>query len=167
MELDKQWSSSLRPDAQAYDEIRITTVPRWKESELSGDEWRISASVQLLRKGQVVKERGYGDVESAAKFLSWFMVETVEDGGGNFGGDGDLCDQEGCAESATVFYQKKKEWCRSCATSKEITYRKYFRKFCERHKHRGDCGLDDADDNYVLLPSDPRASAKKGGEAVK
>lgn len=30
-----------------------------------------------------------------------------------------------------------------------IKYGPYVVRFCERHKHRGDCGLDDRDDNYV------------------
>lgn len=25
------------------------------------------------------------------------------------------------------------------------------RGFCDRHRHRGDCGLDDADDNYTII----------------
>lgn len=40
----------LRPDAQAFDEVRIVTVPRYKQSGLSGDEWRISAAIRLYRK---------------------------------------------------------------------------------------------------------------------
>lgn len=156
MKLGKQWSTALRPDAQAFDEVQIKTVPRYKQSGLSGDEWRISATVQLLRKGIVVKECGYSDVESAAKFLSWFMVETVENGGGYFGGIESLCDQEGCSKKATVFYQKKKDACSRCGKSKEITYTKSLRKFCINHKTRGDCGLDDCDSNYILLDGDPR-----------
>lgn len=157
--LGEQWRTALRPDGQAFDEVRITTVPRYKQSGLSGDEWRISAHVQLLRKGTVVKERRYRDIESAAKFLSCFMVETLESGGGEFGGIDRLCDQEGCANQATVFYQKKKDWCTRCGESQEINYAKFLRKFCDAHKRRGDCGLDDADDNYVLLERDPRQAA--------
>lgn len=43
---------ALRPDAQACDEIRIYTVPRYKTSGLSGDEWRISAVTEFYRKGR-------------------------------------------------------------------------------------------------------------------
>ena len=46
---NKIWRD-LKPDAQAFDAVRITTVPRYKTSGLSGDEWRISAHVELLRK---------------------------------------------------------------------------------------------------------------------
>jgi hypothetical protein len=41
-----------KPDAQAFDEVRIKTVPRYKTSGLSGDEWRISATIQLMLSGQ-------------------------------------------------------------------------------------------------------------------
>lgn len=155
-QLGESWSNDLRPDAQAFDEIRIVTVPRYKTSGLSGNEWRIHAEVYLMRKGQTVKQRGYGNVESAAKFLSWLMVETIESGGGYFAGIDNFCDQEGCADFATVFYQKKKSWCSCCGEGKEITWGKHFRKFCEAHKTRGDCGLDDADANYIRLEGDPR-----------
>ena len=37
-------------DDEWYDEVRITTVPRYKTSSLSGDEWRTSARIQILRK---------------------------------------------------------------------------------------------------------------------
>ena len=61
--LGEQWSHALRPDGQAFDEIRIKTIPRYKTSGLSGNEWRYHAEVYLLRKGQIVKQRGYGDIE--------------------------------------------------------------------------------------------------------
>ena len=41
-------------DDEWYDEIRVTTVPRFKTSGLSGDEWRRSAKVTFLRKGIVL-----------------------------------------------------------------------------------------------------------------
>lgn len=46
-------------DDEFYDEIRITTVPRFKTSELSGDEWRVSTHVVVLRKGRVVAEKSW------------------------------------------------------------------------------------------------------------
>lgn len=154
--LGDKWSHALRPDSQSFDEVQIKTIPRYKTSGLSGNEWRIHAEVYLLRKGQIVKQRGYGDIESASKFLSWLMVETVENGGGHFDSIADFCDQEGCSESATVFYQKKKEWCGRCGESREITWGKLYRQFCSVHKTRGDCGLDDCDDNYIAIEN-PKA----------
>jgi len=61
---------ALRPDAQAFDEVRIVTVPRYKTSGMSGDEWRISATIQFMRKGRIVHERGISSVEVEA-FSFW------------------------------------------------------------------------------------------------
>ena len=142
---DKPWRD-LKPDAQAFDEIRITTVPRFKESGLSGDEWRISASIELWRKGKLIAERGARNIESACKFVAAFHAEQCDDGKGFFAGEGDICDQEGCAQPATVTYRKKSDYCREGHKTEPHAIK--IRKFCDRHKHRGDCGLDDADTNY-------------------
>lgn len=142
---EKPWRD-IKPDAQAFDEIRIITVPRFKESGLTGNEWRISANVQFMRKGRVIVERTYRNIETACNYLAAAHGEACEGGNAMYGGEGDFCDQEGCAEMATVTYQKKADYCREGHKSelRHITVR----KFCERHKHRGDCGLDDADQNY-------------------
>ncbi len=98
---DKPWND-LRPDAQGFDEVRIVTVPRYKQSGLSGDEWRISASIQLWRKGKLIHERGVRNVEIGCAFASAVLYEAQDDGKAHFGGDGIHCDQEGCADAATV-----------------------------------------------------------------
>ena len=154
MELGKQVSRALKPDAQAFDEVRIFTVPRYKMSGLSGDEWRISATIQLLRKGKVVAERGAARVESAAYLLSAFVIESMDNGLGFFAGEGDLCDQEGCSDKATVTYKLKKHYCKEGHES-EITFGTQIRRFCQKHSKRGDCGLDDADRNYELMDGKP------------
>ena len=140
-----------RPDAQAFDEVRIYTKPRYKESGLSGDEWRISAVVELLRKGKVIVEQHYRDVESAAKFLPYLMAKSVDDGNGWFASVDELCDQEGCDIQATTFYRLKKRFCvggGNCGQEIETFGKDYRRQFCDIHKTRGDCGLEDADGNY-------------------
>lgn len=149
---DKVWRD-LRPNAQAFDEVRITTVPRWKESEMSGDEWRISAKVELLRKGNVVASAVYRDIESACKFLPAFHAQSIDDGHAWFSGIDDLCDQEGCAERATVTYRKLADYCTAGHKSEPHTIKT--RAFCDRHKMRGDCGLDDADKNYIPFGQEP------------
>lgn len=144
---EKPWRD-LRPDAQAFDEVRIITVPRFKESELSGDEWRISATIQLLRKGRIIYEQGFRNVETACGFLYSVYLTAIDDGRAMFGGEDDFCDQEGCSELATITYRKKFNYCREGHRSE--LHNVTIRKFCDRHKHRGDCGLDDADDNYEI-----------------
>ena len=66
--INNQIRRALKPDAQAFDEVRITTVPRYKMSGLSGDEWRISGKIQLLRKGKVVAEKGCEATPSIMSF---------------------------------------------------------------------------------------------------
>ena len=137
---------ALRPDAQAFDEIRIVTVPRYKESEMSGDEWRISASVEFYRKGEVKHVSGpWRDVETAAKFLAYLHANACDEGKAYYAGEGDFCDQEGCSAKATATYRLKQRYCREGHASEP---RGDFRRFCDRHKTRGDCGLEDSDSNY-------------------
>lgn len=144
---------TLRPDAQAFDEIRITTVPRYKTSDLSGDEWRISARIQFFRKGEMVFEDWLTSMEGAVRNLAHIYAKAIDDGHAFFGGIEGLCDQEGCAEKATVFYKKKNEVCSRCGSKKALNRpdRIEVRKFCQEHSTRGDCGMDDADQNYELL----------------
>lgn len=149
MSLNEKTHRALKPDAQAFDEVRIVTVPRFKESELSGDEWRISASVQFFRKGQMVHETGGRDIESCCNFMGYFHAKAIDDGKALFCGEGEVCDQEGCCAPATVTYKKKFDYGRD--GHKSETRHTSIRKFCERHKHRGDCGMDDADSNYEIV----------------
>lgn len=142
-------SCALRPDAQAFDEIRIVTVPRYKESELSGDEWRIHAEAQFYRKGQLIFTEGCRNTATAAGLLYAWYMKACDDGKGYFAGDGLTCDQEGCCAPATIRYRRLWAYCRDGHKS-EPSEVSLYRHFCERHKERGDCGFDDADANYVV-----------------
>lgn len=150
-------SRDIRPDAQAFDEITIKTIPRYKTSGLSGDEWRISALVEFKRKGIVKATKTYSNVDIAARFLGKDIITVGEDGAQFFGGEGDFCDQEGCSKNGTVMLKKKKEYCRHGHESDHAF--ETYRLFCEDHKTRGDCGLDDADRNYEILESQPPRKA--------
>lgn len=144
-------SCALRPDAQAFDEIRIFTVPRFKQSGLSGDEWRIHAEVQFYRKGKLIVSEGCRDTKTAAGLLYAFYVRACDDGKGYFAGDGLTCDQEGCAEPASIRYRRLHEYCRE-GHETDVSAVSLYRHFCERHKQRGDSAFDDADRNYVEEP---------------
>jgi hypothetical protein len=140
---------TIRPDAQAFDEIRIRVVPRFKESELSGSEWRISAWVEFYRKGRLRHEATFRDIETACGFLYSELHRAIDQGKAYFASEDNICDQEGCANEATLRYSLKNRFCKdghlTAADKRDI------RQFCERHKQRGDCGLDDADTNYTIL----------------
>ncbi len=154
--LEEKLHHALAPDRQMFDEVRIVTVPRYKTSGLSGDEWRISAMVQFIKKGTIVAERGFSNVDTAIELLSMMRVQWAEMGEGEIPGARELvnkkglCDQEGCSEPATVKYLIKQEWCDQCGQKKE-SYSKQYRQFCEKHKQRGDCSLEDQDKNYELM----------------
>jgi len=151
----------LRPDAQAFDEVRIRTVPRYKTSRLSGDEWRISAVVEFWRKGVLVHEcGGYRNVETAIGFLYADYHRAIDDGKAYFAGEGDRCDQEGCADIATVTYRVKEEFSRNRphewhGPARGLGDKIPVRRFCARHSRRGDCGFDDSDANYELIGGNP------------
>lgn len=159
----KQNRTALKPDAQAFDEIRIVTVPRYKTSGLSGDEWRISARTEFWRKGHKVHEVYHGNIEKACILLGHDLWQAQDAGLAFFGGgEHGACDQEGCTSPATVFYKLKKEFSREGYEHNpyEFDQRPLTRGFCERHSTRGDCGLEDSDGNYERLegiPSEPHA----------
>lgn len=136
----------LKPDAQGIDKIIIETIPRYKSSEMSGDEWRISSSTKFFRKGKLIKEIGASDVQNAAYLVGARLIELFDNAEGYFAGERNICDQEGCEEIATIRLNKKFNWCKQGHKS-DIPSNAY-RLFCVKHRHRGDCGLDDADENY-------------------
>ncbi len=144
----KPWHAQ-KPDAQAFDRIEIITVPRYKESGLSGDEWRISGAIIFYRKGREVHRITTRNVQSACHHLSYHHDAAVENGRGFFAGEPFACDQEGCTEPPTVWYRLKKQYCREGHASDP--HRETYRQFCDRHATRGDCGLEDSDSNYERI----------------
>lgn len=149
---------TLRPDAQAFDEVRVVTLPRFKESEMSGDEWRISAHTQFLRKGRVIAEYTTSNVEYAIRLMDSKAIHVSEGNGAYYAGEGDTCDQEGCAADATTVLRLKKRYSRE-GMSKE-PHGTEVRYFCDKHTHRGNCGLEDGDDNYELFLKLPKKEKK-------
>jgi len=161
MEYDKESKTikstehhSFHSDIQHYDQIRIKTIPRWKESELSGDEWRISAHVEFLYKNHIIWEKSYCNCETALQMAYTQFIIDVESGKVKIPKD-ILCDQEGCSEQATIKAFFKKRYCvggGNCGGEKKM-FNKDYLLFCDKHSHRGDCDLEDADDNYDKIRS--------------
>lgn len=156
----KPWRH-MHHDYQPVDEVRIVTVPRYKTSGLSGDEWRISAKIQYLKKGVVIYERSTRNIESALRYGDWWLTEWLEQGNYSAGRTAEQCDQEGCAEPATVTYRLKNQYCRDGHPHEP--HRPKITRFCDRHKTRGDCGLEDADRNYERVTLNPDGSISDSG----
>lgn len=144
--MNKEDNCAIRPDAQAFDEVRIITIPRYKQSGLSGDEWRISAEIRFYRKGIHIFSTHYRNIETACGFAYGDYLKGIDDGKAYFAGNGKTCDQEGCNNPATVRYRLRKFFSREGYES--IPPYNTYRYFCAEHKTRGDCGLEDSDVNY-------------------
>lgn len=147
-EAPKKQLNAIKPDAQAFDEIRIFTVPRFKESELSGDEWRISAQIDFMRKGDVICSTQVSRVEVAAGMVYAEMMRAQDNGHGYFAGNGYHCDQEGCKKESSVTYKLKQGYDRH---HKDDVYTGALRHFCDQHSNRGDASLDDSMQNYEIV----------------
>lgn len=143
-------------DFEVFDRITLEVEPRWKESDMSGDEWRVSVKVCFWFKGQLVWEDYRRDMESAILLLGHDfrlcsspiadkIIEMEQEG---------YCDQPSCRQRAIArFYIKEHFSSRGERLDQsEMQGTRYYRQFCEKHKHRGDCGRSDSDINYEVKP---------------
>jgi hypothetical protein len=145
-----------RVNRQRFDEVTIRTVPRYKTSSLSGNEWRFSAECEIKYKGRMIWEGSHSSVPemldeaSRVVYSQDFQMADVPD-------TMDLCDQEGCSEPWVNVYELKKEYCSHCGhgsdAKSELFPTPLVRKFCERHSQRGDCALEDSQSNYLVVTS--------------
>lgn len=137
-------------EQETFDSVTIEIVPRWKESHLSGDEWRFSAVARFWVKGVEVHSQGFRNVETAVSCIPSMLH--------GFNMPDDLrqkrqdalagkCDNPGCCEDATHIHHLKHRYTRE-GVKHDVGPGGAHRQFCERHKHRGDCALEDADHNY-------------------
>jgi hypothetical protein len=90
------------------------------------------------------------DLLVACGHLSGALIQAGEQGNHHPDALHHLCCQPGCAEPPVSVYRKAKDWCSRCGESSE-PFRDAHRGFCAKHLRRGDCGLDDADSNYVVV----------------
>jgi hypothetical protein len=179
----------------APDVLRISLVPRFKTSGLSGDEWRVSARFDLLgqerqgfhdvkaalhyapafiwqhardrldkgpvrlaafRKGRLLWSGDFPTFGDAALGMAWHLITASEDQNWKNLTDAEereLCQQPGCSSKQVRIYKYKRyQISRQERHMAEFEYD--FQAghiwFCERHAHRGDCGLEDADANYEV-----------------
>ena len=151
--VDKPTYERILPvNGQIVDHITFETIPRYKESGASGDEWRYSVCVKLFYKGHVVKEKYFRDTITALNNLKKVYDGYAQNTFGNRSKWKRYCDQEGCREKWTKTLKLKNLFCRECGT-KETPYsgNVLIRRFCDRHSGRGDCALEDCNDNYEVI----------------
>ena len=144
------------PEDERYDAIDIHVVPRWKESELSGDEWRFSYVAKFKRKGELIQTISASRLDWLLQSLQWRMLTGGEEGKVDneaWNRTRDKCDQPGCATVATIFYKRHKRYTDEGQLLAPSTYHdgNEYRQYCDKHKTRGDCDLDDSDFNYSVI----------------
>ena len=149
----------MHPDDERFDRLTIDIVPRWKESELSGDEYRFNYEGGFWRKGELIVKTTTSRMSDILTAIPMLFGSYPADGH-TFDEDAwnrtlDKCDQPGCDLVATVFYELKKHYTKNGQELLKQGWDRQYRQFCENHKNRGDAGLDDADHNYIPI-SDQR-----------
>ena len=150
------------------DEVSIKTIPRFKSSELSGDEWRTHAQVELRRKGHVIATTGVLNMECAAALLPWFLKTFGEDR--NFDKqvqeamdrDWDLCQQPGCPESVDTMFKVLVEACHLGPHPVDPDRTPMFRGFCKAHLNRGDQSFEDSNESYEEVDPLQKAASHRG-----
>jgi len=151
-------------DDEFFDRAEVVVVPRYKTSGLSGDEWRVSATLRLYRKGVVVHERSFGDFETACTFLPSEIIRARENGlpdGFDHKLDELKCFQPSCPAPGTTEVRLKQRFSAQGERldPSELQLFEHRRRFCPEHAERGDCGREDSDANYeVVAPSVQPAS---------
>jgi hypothetical protein len=110
------------------------------------------AHADFYRKGVKVYESTYDGkllpLIHVAGHLPWAFIlarENVEPGNWD-----EFCFQPSCSAEAVSTYQLKYEYCHRGHKTKPVTG-PYHRRFCKRHLRRGNCGLEDADENYIVI----------------
>ena len=147
-------SRHLHHDYQPIDEVSIRTIPRYKTSGFSGDEWRIIAIIEYKRKGRIVESRLTRNVETALRYADAWLMEFLEKGNYSAGRQFDDCDQEGCTEKATHTMKLKNRFTRSEGIKHPYPPENLIVRFCDKHRQRGDCGREDNDRNYIEVKLD-------------
>lgn len=154
-------------DDEYFDEIIIRTRPRWKTSGMSGDEWRVSASVTIKRKGHTIFETSFNKIRSAAAFLPGIVLSLFEHDNVTRipdSLDNSLCFQPGCDKAAVSIYRLKSDYCEH--GQKHEIHGETRVAFCQMHLRRGDCGLKDSDTNYGVVSGPGPNAADLAGATI-
>ena len=151
---EKMWHKR-HSDFECYDKVTFEIVPRYKTSGLSGDEWRQHVEVTFWFKGHAIYNYGARDMQAAAMlFGHHFFESTFPISDKIIKLEEDLCDQPGCTNPPTHRYILKDLFSSrgEKLDKSDGSDRPHYRKFCQKHGTRGDCGLEDSDRNYTKEP---------------
>jgi len=143
------------PGQQYYDEVTIRTIPRFKTSSASGNEWRIKAEAIFRRKGVVLGTMTGSDAPSLAEQIRSGNIHWNTRAFDPHVFDS-FCAQDGCSEPGINTHRVLQTYCNSCAhperdMSPILGDTVLVRSFCARHSDRGDASYNDRNENYELI----------------
>lgn len=146
------------PDDEGVDRVELVVVDRYKQSGLSGDEWRTAVVIRMFRKGDLVSERAMSGMRDAAAALPWLMLTAHEQSPMPLWGLDEMrCNQYGCAEEAVEVVELVNEFSRQGeGPLPDNGLPRPRRAFCVKHRQRGDCSREDCDTNYVKVSGSAR-----------
>lgn len=137
-------------DFESFDRITFEVIPRYKQSGLSGDEWRQHVEVQFWFKGEIVHTFGAGNMRSALMIVGTEWITQQEPLPSKVVDiERDRCDQPSCPKTFTVRRLLKRH--KDAFAPFRPEEAKHYRQFCEEHKRRGDADFEDSDVNYETL----------------
>jgi len=124
-----------------------------------------SARLTAYRKGHILVEQLLPTFGSAVVGLAWHLVTANEGSSGaewhHLTSEQELahCQQVGCSDAPANFYRLKKINEAQGSGGSAMVEPPYdfvgqYTWYCARHTTRGDCGLEDADANLVLVKGD-------------
>lgn len=133
------------------DSITFELVERWKESELSGEEWRFNIYVRASFKGVTVVDFRARDMDAAMALLPGKLLEAGDMGASDdwLKREKETCSQPGCGNEPVVKFKLLEQFSQ-CGEKLDPADNvlSYYRQFCAKHRERGDCGREDSDRNY-------------------
>jgi len=140
------------PDDEGIDRIELVVEPRFKTSGLSGNEWRVSAVVKFFRKGELLWEQSFGELQYAIAFLgAEFHSRSEKSPIALWAFTDEKCMQPSCGEKAQTEYRIRDEYVRGEGPIPQLDGFEKRRRFCLRHARRGDSDREDCDGNYEVL----------------
>jgi len=143
---------------EMFDEIRFKTVPRFKQSNLSGDEWRTCVVVDFMYKGIIGHSFTANSMKYAMLMLGdEYLKATCPIGDEVINREYTRCDQPGCSAEFDVVMEITGRLTAKDGSFLDPSEKSghQYRKFCKQHSHRGDCDREDNDNNYKVIPIPP------------
>ena len=133
--------------------------PRFKQSGLSGNQWRTSVVVTFWFKGQMLHARPFRNMDTAIRYLGPALDELCEPiSDQHIELDRTRCSQPGCSRlpSAGRRYLNRLTAPDGSLIDPKDVFGVYHRQFCADHAGRGDADREDNNKNYATKPPKKR-----------